>query len=88
MMEYEWHDLVGNIGVFFVLITYLLLQMERLAATSTAYSIFNGLGAALILVSLAYEFNLSAFIIEFCWLMISIYGLIRQQIKPGAAEVS
>ena len=76
-MTYGWHDLLGNIGVVLILATYLLLQLEILSATSLLYSATNGLGASLILVSLIYEFNLSAFIIEAFWLLISIYGLVR-----------
>ncbi len=76
-MTYGWHDLLGNIGVVLILATYMLLQLEKLSATSFLYSVTNGLGASLILVSLIYEFNLSAFIIEAFWLLISIYGIVR-----------
>ena len=76
-MTYGWHDLVGIIGVVLILATYMLLQLEKLSATSFLYSATNGLGALLILVSLIYEFNLSAFIIEAFWLLISIYGIVR-----------
>jgi len=76
-MTYGWHDLLGIIGVVLILATYMLLQLEKLSATSFLYSVTNGLGASLILVSLIYEFNLSAFIIEVFWLLISIYGIVR-----------
>ena len=76
-MTYGWHDLLGIIGVVLIIATYMLLQLEKLSATSFLYSATNGLGASLILVSLIYEFNLSAFIIEAFWLLISIYGIVR-----------
>ena len=76
-MTYGWYDLLGIIGVVLILATYMLLQLEKLSATSFLYSATNGLGASLILVSLIYEFNLSAFIIEAFWLLISIYGVVR-----------
>ena len=76
-MTYGWHDLLGIIGVVLILATYMLLQLEKLSAMSFIYSATNGLGASLILVSLIYEFNLSAFIIEAFWLLISIYGIVR-----------
>ena len=75
-MTYEWHDLIGNIGVVLILATYLLLQVGRMPSTSLWYSLLNGLGAALILVSLTQDFNLSSFIIEICWLVISGIGII------------
>ena len=76
-MTYGWHDLLGIIGVILILASYILLQLEKLSATSFLYSATNGLGALLVLVSLIYEFNLSAFIIEAFWLLISIYGVVR-----------
>ena len=76
-MTYGWHDLLGIIGVVLILVTYMLLQLEKLSSTSFIYSATNGLGASLILVSLIYEFNLSAFIIETFWLLISTYGIVR-----------
>ena len=76
-MSYEWHDLIGNIGVMLVLVCYLLLQMEKLAAGNPLFSAINGMGALMILVSLTQEFNLSAFVVEAVWFVISIYGLVR-----------
>ena len=76
-MTYGWHDLLGMIGVVLILVSYLLLQLEKLPATSFLYSATNGVGALLILVSLMYDFNLPAFIIEAFWLLISIYGVVR-----------
>ena len=76
-MEYELHDLIGNVGVLLILGTYLLVQLRRLDATGVPYLLANGLGAGLILVSLARDFNLSAFLIELVWLLISLYGLAR-----------
>lgn len=76
-MDYQWHDFVGNLGVLLILSAYLAVQMRRLDATGAVNLVGNGLGAALILVSLAYDFNLSAFLIEVVWLLISLYGLAR-----------
>ena len=76
-MKYGWHDLLGIIGVVSIVATYMLLQLEKLSATSFLYSAANGLGASLILVTLIYDFNLSAFIIEAFWLLISTYGIVR-----------
>ena len=69
--------MLGIIGVVLIIATYMLLQLEKLSAASFLYSATNGLGASLILVSLIYEFNLSAFIIEAFWLLISTYGIVR-----------
>lgn len=60
-----------------ILLTYLLLQTGKLKSTDIRYSIFNALGAGLILISLRYNFNLSAVIIEGFWVVISLVGIFR-----------
>ena len=74
---YRWYDIVGNIGVLLIVGTYLLLQMRRMDSTSMAYSSLNALGAILILISLAFDFNLSSMVIEVFWLAISAFGVFR-----------
>ena len=75
-MDYQWHDLLGNIGVVCILGAYLLLQLGRLTAAHLTYSLVNGSGAALILFSLMYDFNMSAFIVEAAWLGLSVLGVV------------
>ena len=70
-------DVVGMLGAAMIVATYFLLQSERIAANSLVYSVANGVGAAAILFSLVFDFNLSAFVIEFFWLLISVYGVSR-----------
>ena len=70
-------DAVGVLGAVLILATYFLLQAGRLDAGSMTYSVANALGAGGIIVSLIYDFNLSAFIIESFWLAISLYGIYR-----------
>jgi len=75
---YEWHDFIGNLGVSMIVISYYLLQTERTTSDATAYLSANATGAFLILVSLLGEFNLSAFLVEIFWLLISLYGLYKK----------
>lgn len=82
-MGYQWHDLVGNLGVVLIVGTFFFLQIDKLSNKSILYSILNALGAALVLVSLLVEFNLSAFIIEIFWLIISIIGLVYRLMPQG-----
>lgn len=76
-MNYSWHDVIGNIGVLLILAGYLFLQLGKLNPASLQFSLVNGLGAFLILFSLWFEFNLSAFVVEAAWLLISIFGVVR-----------
>jgi|TARA_B110000914_G_scaffold222893_1_gene237271 hypothetical protein len=85
-MNYQWYDVIGNIGVLIILGCYLLLQLNKLASSELSFSVFNGLGALLILISLTYEFNLSAFIIELFWLLISLFGVATYLLKRRATS--
>ena len=77
-MNYQWYDIVGNIGVGLIIITYLLLHMGRMNSASYLYSSLNALGAFFVIISLMYEFNMSAFIVEAFWVGISLFGIFRQ----------
>ncbi len=70
------------IGAFF------LLQIEKLKSESLSYSLLNGVGALLVLISLIYSFNLAALILEVFWLGISLIGVWRyfKKRKPAAVN--
>ena len=74
-MTYSIYDVLGNIGVFLIILTYFLLQIRKLSSESLLYSVLNALGASLIVVSLLFDFNLSAFIVEAFWVIISVIGI-------------
>ena len=74
-MSYAWYDIVGTLGVAIIIVTYILLQVERIRSEQLAYSILNAAGASLILVSLYFDFNFPSFIVEFFWLLISLFGI-------------
>ena len=76
-MSFSLPDIAGTIGVALIVLTYVLLQTERLRSDSLAYSLINGIAAALILVSLWFDPNLPSVVVESFWLLISIYGIIR-----------
>ncbi len=76
-MDYSWFDLVGNLGVLLMVIAYLLLQLEKMASSAVSYLLLNAVGAVLVIISLMFRFNLSAFLMEAFWLLISLYGLTR-----------
>ena len=50
------------------------------------YSALNALGAALIIVSLLFDFNLSAFIIELFWVIISLFGIVQFYRRRGTQK--
>lgn len=80
-MKYAWYDLIGSVGVGIIVLTYISLQLEKIRSETLLYSLLNAFGASLILVSLFYSFNFSAFIVEFFWLLISLFGIGRYFLK-------
>jgi len=71
------HNIVGIAGVLLIVAAYLLLQAGKLSVKNIWYSLMNLVGALLITYSLFFDWNLSAFVIEIFWLLISTYGIIR-----------
>jgi hypothetical protein len=82
-MQYTFYDFVGIIGTLVIIGTYLLLQFGKIKSETLAYSLLNAIGAGLILISLVYSFNFSAFIVEFFWLLISLFGIGRYFLRKN-----
>jgi hypothetical protein len=74
-MRFSWYDILGTLGVAVIIVTYVLLQLERVRSEQLLYSLLNAIGATLIIISLYFSFNLSAFLVEFFWLLISLFGI-------------
>ncbi|MGH9968639.1 MAG: CBU_0592 family membrane protein [Pyrinomonadaceae bacterium] len=86
-MTYNWFDLAGLTGVVLIVVAYLLLQLNKLPSSAPSYSFLNALGALLVIVSLIFNFNLSAFLMEAFWFLISLFGLLKTLLSgPTAAK--
>ena len=80
-MHYTFYDFVGIVGTIVIIGTYILLQYGKIKSEMLAYSLLNAVGAALILISFIHSFNFSAFIVEFFWLLISLFGVGKYFLK-------
>lgn len=76
-MTFGLSDVVGIIGVSLIVVSYFLLQTQRIESSRLLYSVLNAVGALLVIFSLYFNFNFSAFVVEFFWLLISFYGIVR-----------
>ena len=76
-MTFDLFDLGGFIGVLLIVIAYLLLQLDKLPSSSLSFSALNAAGSLLIMFSLVFKFNISAFLIEVFWFLISLLGLAK-----------
>ena len=68
-------DIVGIIGDILVILAFFLIQTGRINSSDLSYPLLNIIGALGILFSLTHHWNLPAFIIEFAWIIISIWGI-------------
>ena len=80
-MVYAWYDILGTLGVGIILVAYVLLQIGKLRSEHPAFSLMNALGAAMILVSLYYDFNFASFLMEFFWLVVSLFGVAKYFVR-------
>lgn len=69
---FQW---IGFVGMAFVVIAYLFLQVNKYTIKSLQYQLLNLVGAILLLISLCVHFNLGSFIIEVFWIIITLYGI-------------
>ena len=69
-------DVVGLIGVTILIVTYAMLQFDRIDPKGFWYSFNNLIVAILVTVSLVYTPNLASLVIEFFWFIISVFGLV------------
>lgn len=81
-------DLIGLIGVALLIVTYAMLQLDKIDPKGFWYSWNNFLVAIIVTVSLIVKFNPASMVIEFFWFIISVYGMVmyysRQQKKKDA----
>jgi hypothetical protein len=77
-------DIIGLVGVGLIVVAYVLLQSGRASAENPWFSVVNAAGSAMVLVSLYFEFNAAAAVIEVFWLVVSLYGLWRSTRQRSA----
>jgi hypothetical protein len=85
-MNFDLFDLAGFVGVLLIVIGYLLLQLDKLPSSSSSFSLLNATGSFLIMLSLIFKFNASAFLIEVFWFLISLIGLSKWLISRQKRE--
>jgi paired small multidrug resistance pump len=74
-VTFQWPTIVGLAGTLLVLVAFFLLQARKLHGNGLTYQLLNAIGAAAIIVSLFYAFNLASMLLEIAWLAISVYGM-------------
>jgi hypothetical protein len=68
-------DIVGLVGVTILIVTYAMLQFDKIDPKGFWYSFNNMIVAILVTVSLLYSFNLASMVIEVFWFSLSVFGI-------------
>ncbi len=85
-MTFSYIDVIGSIGTLLIVLTYLLLQINKIQSHSFLYSFLNLLGALLLAYSLLYNWNFASFMIEVFWIIISLIGLVKYFMRTHKAQ--
>ena len=87
-MEMSIIDAIGVLGALLCVLAYFLLQLELTDPRGLSYNVLNLLGAAFLLLSLYFNFNLASFVIEVFWIGASLIGLWKYWRRYGATSQS
>lgn len=77
-------DIIGLCGVALLVVTYAMLQSDRIDPKGFWYSFNNLIVAVLVSISLYYNWNTASVVIEFFWFIISLYGLVQYMRRRNA----
>ena len=78
----QFYDAIGFVGAAAIVAAYFANQQRWLRSEDWRYPFANLVGAALILVSLFFEWNFPSVVIEIFWITISLYGIARSLANP------
>jgi hypothetical protein len=69
-------DYVGFTGVALLIVTYAMLQLDKIDPKGFWYSFNNMIVAILVTFSLLVTMNKASMVIEVFWFIISVYGIV------------
>jgi hypothetical protein len=78
----QFYDVIGVVGAAAIVAAYFANQQRWLRSEDWRYPFANLVGAALILVSLFFEWNFPSVVIEIFWIAISLYGVAKSLANP------
>ena len=76
-----WPDAAGLVGVVLMVAAYVAAQLHKLDPAQAPSLVMNLAGACLVMTSLIFTFNLSAFLIEAVWAAAALFGLARLALR-------
>lgn len=74
-------NIIGTIGTLLIVLSYFLLQIEKINAYDLNYSVMNLIGTLFLIYSLIHNWNFPSFLIEIFWLSISMIGISKWLVR-------
>lgn len=74
-------DIAGLVGVALMLVAYAAAALGKLDPTRAPALLANLIGAALVIYSLHFAWNISSFVLEVAWFLVAAVGLVRLALK-------
>ncbi len=68
------HQIISFVGALLILIAYVGHQLQRMNPRGVAYNLLNAVGSGLLGWMALQPFQLGFVILEFAWVMVSVYG--------------
>lgn len=78
-------DAIGLVGVALLIVTYAMLQLDKIDPKGFWYSFNNMLVAILVSISLIYTPNIASWVIEIFWFIISVFGIVMYFKRKNAS---
>ncbi len=66
-------------GALMILVAYAGQQFGKMNPRSTLYNILNAIGSAILGYVALHPFKLGFVILEFAWVLVSVYGMLKRE---------
>ncbi len=80
---------LGIVGAMLCVLAYMLIVIERVNPHGIAYCALNGVGGVFLLISIASDYDAGdtgGILVEVCWIVISIFGVIKATRKKTVMD--
>lgn len=83
-MSEQLVDIIGLTAPVLFLYAYAMISIGKWQAEWLRFQLMNLIGAVALIISLMKDWNLPVFILETCWGLISLYGVVKALRKRKA----
>jgi len=78
-MPYIYFEIIGWLGMLTILAAYWLVSIKKITPTSNTYQFLNLVGAAFVIVNVAFHGAIPSVALNTIWFLIALFGLAKKQ---------